>query len=289
MTRLWHDRAVSGRGTSGWVPGVAAALVGACLALLALPGSGPLLVAVVALQTLLVPGLLELLGAPSRAGTLVLAAVAAAGADVLAVRDGRVGALAGVVGLSVVAALLHQLVRRDGRSRVTESLAADLLAVVLVVAAACLVALRGEDHGRALVVMAAAAAGAGLLVGRLVDRAAPGPSLVGPAGPAGPAGPDGSARGLPGLLLTLLVAAGAAVWLGRAVADIAAPRAAAFGLAVAGAVAVGDLLVARAVTEAGSRSTSHARLHPRVLQHVGALLPYAVLAPVALVGGRLVA
>jgi len=268
------------------VPGVAAALVGACLALLALPGSGPLLVAVVALQTLLVPGLLELLGAPSRAGTLVLAAVAAAGADVLAVRDGRVGALAGVVGLSVVAALLHQLVRRDGRSRVTESLAADLLAVVLVVAAACLVALRGEDHGRALVVMAAAAAGAGLLAGRLVDRAAPGPSLV---GPSGPAGPDGSARGLPGLLLTLLVAAGAAVWLGRAVADIAAPRAAAFGLAVAGAVAVGDLLVARAVTEAGSRSTSHARLHPRVLQHVGALLPYAVLAPVALVGGRLVA
>ncbi len=246
--------------------GAAGALAGAVLAVLAVPGPGPLLAGVLVAQLLLVAAVLERLGAPGRRGALLLAVVAAVTGDAVVLATGDAGGLAGVVALALVAGLLHQLLRRGGRPAVTVSLAATLLAVVTVAATACLLALR-EEPGSGRVTAAAVLAGAAaLLAGRLTDRfASRRPGLA------------GGRRGLPGLLAAL--AAGALA--GAAVGGSA--RAAVLGLAAGLAAAVGDLVVVAG--EPAPEPTLRARDRVALL-HAGALLPYALLAPVALVAGR---
>jgi hypothetical protein len=232
---------------------------------------------VVLVQVVLARAVLALLGAPAAGGALVVALVAAGAADaVVLADDGAADRLAGVVGLSLVLALLHQLVRR-GRSRVTESLADTLLAVLVTVAAACLLALGAVEDGRAVLLVVLGAAAAALLAGRLGDRLLPRPALT-----------AGSTRGWPGLALALAAAAGVAAGVGGVVegVELALPVRVLLGLVVAATVVTADLAVDLGAAElhAGRRDARRVR----ALQPAAALLPYALLGPVALLAGRLV-
>ncbi len=263
------------------VQGLAAAVVAALLAAATAGGSLALLVAVVVLQVALVLAVLAVLGAPAAAGAAVVAVGAAVAADALVVLDdGQVDRVAGIVGLSLVAALLHQLVRR-GRSRVTESLADTMLAVVVVAAASCLIALPSAGGGQArggqdVLLLALAAAATGLLVGRLCDRVLPRPVLA-----------AGATRGWPGLLVGVSAGVGGALVMGDATAADVSPAAAALlGLAAAVTVATADLAVDLGAAELRPGRRDARRVS--ALRPAAALLPYAVLGPVVLLAGRLV-
>ena len=256
--------------------GLAAVVVAAALAGATAAGTSVLLVAVVVLQVALVLAVLAVLGAPAAPGAAVVAVGAALAADVLVVLDdGRVDRVAGVVGLSLVAALLHQLVRRR-RSRVTESLADTMLAVVVVASASCILALAADGAGRDVLLLALAAAAAGLLVGRLGDRALPRPVLA-----------AGATRGWPGLLLGVCAGVGAALAAGDATAAEVTPAAAALlGLVAGVTVATADLAVDLGAAELRPGRRDARRLS--ALRPAAALLPYAVLGPMVLLAGRLV-
>lgn len=156
------------------LPGSPVALVtGAAGAVVALLAAGaayagrPLLVALlVLLQLLLAAAWLAWTSTPSRLTGLLLATGAGLVADLLLARrasGGSVGALAGVVGVSVVLGVLAQLADRR-RRRVTDTLAAQTSAVLLCCTLACVMALRVGPHGRdaAVAVLIGLAAG-GLL------------------------------------------------------------------------------------------------------------------------------
>ena len=256
------------------VQGLLAALVGGLLVLAALGGQAWLLVGVGALQVGLVLGVLALLQAPGAAGLVVLALAAAAAGDALVlVGDGDLDGLAGVAGACLVAALLHQLLRRE-RARVIESLADGLLAVVLVLCAACLLALHALDTGGALLRVAVAAAAAALLVGRLGDRLVGRPALT----------PQAS-RGWPGLVLAGAAATAAAAAVASADGEVGVARAVLVGLAVAATAATGDLAVDLAACDL--RPVRKDARRAAALPGVAALLPWAAVGPVALVAGRL--
>ena len=236
---------------------------------------GPLLLvgSVALAQLVLVLGVLALVEAPGVEGALIVALGAAVASDVLAVlHDGELGGLAGVAGLAFVAALLHQLARRN-RVRVTESLADTLVVVLLVQALACLPALRSGAGGREAMLITLAAAVAALVSGRLGDLAFPRPTLV-----------AGSTRTWAGLVLSLV--AGSAVAAAAHGAAVSPIGAALLGLAVAAALTVADLTVEFCRPEL----LASGRADPPVaaLRRVGLLLPYALLAPVALLASRLV-
>jgi hypothetical protein len=238
-------------------------------------GHVPLLAGVVVLQLLLILAFLALVDAPASGGAFLVAVGATVAADVVVlVSDGRISGLAGVVGLAFVAALFHQLVRR-GRSRVTESLADTLVAVILSVAVVPLVALRMVSGGEDAVRVCLAAGAAALLLGRLGDRVLPRPALA-----------LGATRGWPGLLLGLGAGAAAAVAVAGDTGPVAGTRGALLGLAVSASVAAADLAVDLGAAEltAGRRDARRVS----ALRPVGLLLPVAALAPVAFVAGRLV-
>jgi hypothetical protein len=256
--------------------GLAGAAVAGVLAGAAAGGGPALLVAVVVLQVALVPAVLAVLDAPAARGAAVVAVAAGIASDVLVrLDDGQVDRVAGVVGLSLVAALLHQLLRR-GRNRVTESLADTMLAVVLATAASCLLALGSAAGERDVLLLALAASAGALLLGRLVDRVLPRPVLA-----------AGATRGWPGLLLGLAGGVGAALLVhALAAADVSPAAAALVGLAAAVTVATADLAVDLGATELRPGRRDARRL--LALRPVAALLPYALLGPVVLLAGRLV-
>ena len=256
--------------------GGTAATAGAVLVGAALLGPAVLLVAVAVLSVALTLGLLVLLDAPASLGgpgVVVLAVLAAA--VVVVVGDGSVDGLAGVVALSLVAALVHQLTRRTRRVAVTESLADTMLAVVLVTAAACLSALAQRPDGGAVAVLALAAAASGLLVARLGDLVAARARAGAPGDPrpARPAARPGRRRGdRRGRRRALRGDDGrpgrAAGPVGRGSGGLRRPR-------------------RRPGGRRAARSAPGGPSRPRAAP-VGVLLPYAVLGPVALGAGRLV-
>jgi len=186
-----------------------------------------------------------------------------------------VDGLAGVVALSLVAALVHQLARRTGRSEVTRSLADNLLAVVLVASASCLAALVRLPDGGQPAAVALAAAATCLLLARAGDRAAPRPVLV-----------LGGTRSWPGLLLGLAAATGVAAAVASGTDAVPVAQGAILGLNIAATAAIADLAVD--LGAAGLTSAARQARQVSALPPVAALLPYAVLAPVALITGRLV-
>ena len=257
------------------VQGAAPALLGAALAVASYVGVLPLAVGVFGVQVFLVLAVLALVDAPASGGAFVVAVGATVAADVLVlVDDGDVGSLAGVAGVSVVASLLHQLVRKN-RSRVTESLADTLVVVVVSVSAACLLAVRQMDGGDQAVRIAVLAAAAALLGGRVGDRLAARPMLA-----------VGATRGWPGLLLALGAGVAGAV-LSAGDGGITGPQAALIGLLVAATVAAADLAIDLGAAEL--RPTRRDARRVAALRPAGLLLPYAALSPVALVACRLVA
>jgi hypothetical protein len=212
---------------------VAAAALVTATALAALAAPFVLLLAVLLAQGLLVSRWFVALGVPGGGGGAVVAGGAALAADLLVVlRDERraLAPVAGVLGVAMLAALIHQLVRRDGRPGVTASMAATTaLAVVAVLGAGHLGARLGHG-GSALVVAAVLAAGA---VSVLAAVPLPGPRGARPAG--------GIALGVglgvvTGLLSDLGAGTGALVALGCAVA-------AAVGALFAGRMANPDPIV----------------------------------------------
>jgi hypothetical protein len=165
----------------------AAVVVGGGLAGAAAAGATPLLVAVAVVQAVLAAGWILGTAAAGRRGAYVVAAMAAAGADVAVslFPHGRLGALLIVLGLAVPVLFVQQLVRGAARVRVTQSLASQALLVLAEVALAALLQIRHEFAATAAsdprtvaaTVSAAAAAipAAALVVGYLLDMVVPTP------------------------------------------------------------------------------------------------------------------
>jgi hypothetical protein len=251
--------------------GLVGAAIAAALLATSLLGQWGLLPALLVLQVLLALGFLALVDLPASGGAFVVALAALVGADVaVLVQDGRVSALPGVVGLGLVAGLLHQLVRRD-RSRVVESLAGTLVVVSLVSMAACLLAVVQDADGEWPLRVALAAAGVTLLVGRLGDRVVRYPPLT-----------VGASRGWPGLLLGLGTATAVAALVGNG--QLPAGRAALIGLMAGSTVAALDLLLDLVSGELSPATTEPRRI--AALRPVSVLLPFAGLAPVVLLAVR---
>ncbi|MFN2537678.1 MAG: hypothetical protein ABR549_05945 [Mycobacteriales bacterium] len=250
--------------------GLAGGLLAGTLLALAWVHEDALLGGIVVVQVLCVLGFLAVTEAPAAKGVFGLAVAAAAAADVIVVADeGRVRYLGAVVGLALVAGLLHQLVRRE-RSRVTESLADTLVVVTLVTAAAGLAAAGRTPAGIWPTRVALAAAAAALLTGRIGDRVVHRPALA-----------VGSTRAWPGLLLALGSGVAAATVTGHDHLD----KAPLIGLAAAAAIAATDLLIDLAAAELTPAQKDARRV--AALRPTSLVVPLALLGPVVLAAVRL--
>ena len=160
----------------GLLPGLRPPLLAAGLGVVLVAGAlaGPALVwvGVLAAQVLLVLSWHRALGAADPVGGMIVGAVLVGAADVaVAVADEQVsfGPIAGVLGVGYLLAVGQQLVRRDGRTDLTASLAATVsLAAVGALGAGWAVLPRLPD-GEAITVVAATAV-AGAALGRLLPR-----------------------------------------------------------------------------------------------------------------------
>lgn len=249
---------------------VTALVAGGGLAALARVGATALLVAVAVVQALL--ALVWVFGTamPGRKGALLLAALAAAGADVTASvwPHGRLGTLLAVLVLALPVMFAHQLARGAARVQVVSSLGAETVLIFGEVALASYLQLRhefGTDVGGHVTAMVAAAIGGALVVGCLVDLVFPAPRFD----------PE-VRRGLLGLLAAAGLGGSLGYLLLRDDAQFASGRAAFVGAAL-GAL-TGLLAVAAAYV---LHTTPVAAAGRRIRPALGALLPIAVLAPVA--------
>lgn len=178
-----HD-GLDGRVTYNFTGSVAvAAVVGGGLVVAANIGAVQLLVAIAAVQTLLAFGWVYGLAVPGRLGALILAGLAAAGADVAVSiwPHGRLGTLVGVFGLAVPLMIVHQLLRGAARVRVIESLGATAVLVLAEIALPALLQLRHEfpsgDTAARVVLACVLAASLGVIVSLLLDLVYAGPRL----------------------------------------------------------------------------------------------------------------
>lgn len=133
------------------VVGCAVLLLGLALSPATTPVAWPMAAAAVALVAALAWGWPTLLALPGPRG--VSGVVAGAGVVCVAVVATTPGAaslerLPAVLGLTVIAACAHQLLRRDGRPRVVDALGGTLLGCALGAAAACWVTLPAMVAGR---------------------------------------------------------------------------------------------------------------------------------------------
>jgi hypothetical protein len=243
----------------------AAAVVAATALLVALPAAagGPgRLVAVALLQVALLVAWVPATGIPARTGAPVLGLAAAAGADALLVLPDRpeIGALLAVPGLGLLAAVLHQMLRRAPRHDVVGSLAGVLLLVCAVCALAVVLLPAAGDEAAGTTALLVV--GTTLLAGSLVDLVLPRPVVA-----------AGVPRGVPALVLAVL--AGAAVAGVRSGADDVTTV---LGALVAG-LALGA--VAALVGLAAGYVVAGGRPRPWAAALLQALLPLAAAAPVA--------
>ncbi|HVB27762.1 MAG TPA: hypothetical protein VNE21_07615, partial [Mycobacteriales bacterium] len=230
--------------------------------------------AVLVLQIVAVLGWLAVLDPAGSFGAFVVAMGAAVAGDLLLLRESgaEIGRLAGVFGLAVLAALVHQLSRRP-RPRVTESLSGTLSAVVLVIAAASLVGLHGGRGGTQAASVGLIATGAGLLVARVVDRVARGLPSV-----------RGGTRGWPGLVAGAALAGVIGALYGSMAPPLSSRSGLIIGLATGAVALLADLgldLVAGALRDSALDRQRNA------LTPVGAFIPIVVAAPAAYVAGRI--
>lgn len=260
--------------TGAALGGVAVAvIIGSGLVACALAGALPLLVAVAVVQAVLAPAWLLGTAAPGIRGGLLLAGLAAAGADVAAsvFPHGRLGALVAVLALLVPVEFVHQLWRGTARVHVVSSLSAVSVVLIAEVGLASLLQLRHEvvgasASGRAVAAACAAIATA-LVVGQLVDLVFAAPRFD----------PD-VPRGLPAVLASAAGGAAVGLLVLRDVAGFPGGRplfvGAALG-ALAGLLAVGASFVLHSTEPVPGRAG-------RALRPViGVTLPFAVLSPVA--------
>ncbi|WP_460604915.1 hypothetical protein [Jatrophihabitans fulvus] len=271
---------------SGGVALLAAALValvaGAGLVATARVSALALLIAIAVLQAAFGVGWVMGTSMPGRKGALVLAAMAAGGADAaLSVwpRD-RLGPLLAVVGLAVPVMFVHQLMRGAARVQLVSSLSAVAVLVLGQVSLAALLQIRhefagndiarrglGDETGGKVAAAVAGAALAAVLVGCLADVVAPVPRFD----------PD-VPRGMLGLLASAAVGAAVAHLVLKDVRAFADGRALFFGGAVGGLAAL--VAVAAAFVH---HTTPPGRSWPARWGRpvVTAVLPVAVVAPAA--------
>jgi CDP-diglyceride synthetase len=161
------------------VPGLLTTMTAAALAAAAFGGRPALALVLLPVQIAVVVAWLAVLDVEGAVGGMVVGIGAAVVADVLAL-DGVYGLrrLAGAVGVSLLVALVHQLVRRDGRPGLTASLTATVSVAALVVGASVLVALRTGEAGTDAVETSLAALAAATVVARVVDALIHGPAIA---------------------------------------------------------------------------------------------------------------
>jgi hypothetical protein len=248
-------------------------VAGTVLVATARTSSVALLVGVALVQAVVLLAFVFGLALPGRKGGLLIAALAAAGADVTVSLwpAGRLGTLLIVFGLAVPVMFVHQLMRGAARVRIVESLGEIALLVVAVVGLPALVQLRHEFigptlGGRVVAGVVAATAGA-MMIGYLVDLVMPAPRFD-PAVGRGLLGVVASA-GLGGSIGHLLLRSDAEFLGGRG----------AFAGAALGAL-VGFLAVGVAFIERSAPSPQ-SEFAQRMRPVLNSLLPLSLLAPVA--------
>jgi hypothetical protein len=250
--RAWHLP------TAAAVAVATALLVGTAVA----GGETGRVAAVAVLQVALVAAWVPATGIPARAGAPALGLAAAAGADLLLVLPERpeIGSLLAVPGLGLLAAVLHQMLRRAPRTDVVGSLAGVLLLVCAVTALAVLLLLPAAGGAPAAVPLLVV--GTTLLVAALVDLVLPRPAVA-----------AGIPRGVPALVLGVLAGIAVAV-VGSGADDPGALLGAVVAGLALGAVAALVGLAAGYVVAAGPGRAWAATL-------LQAVLPFAAAAPVA--------
>ncbi|HEX4429596.1 MAG TPA: hypothetical protein VHZ96_10045 [Frankiaceae bacterium] len=226
-------------------------------------GRPALAVAVGVVQAAFVAGWLVSFAATLDAAVLVVIGVAVADVVLLRTRTATGGSIAGVIGVSVIAVLFHQLVRRDPRG-VTSAVALTLAAIILGAAPALLLPLRELPVGRSAGFVALLASGAALVVVRL------------------PVAPD-----LPRRVAALGVGIAAALLCGLGKGGLTTGHAAAMGACCVVTVLLADRLLVRIAVEARPPSAGW----PAAVTNaaVAAILPLALACPVAYLVGRVIA
>lgn len=256
--------------------GLAAVVTAALAGIPAAAGWPGLVIALAAVQALLVLAWMTGLALPGRIGTLALGLATAAGADVAAAvyAPPSLAALLSVLALAFLAMLVHQLCRGVVRIRATASIAGVATLVTLTVGSACLLVLHRIPAGPGLVSAAVLAIGSAVCVGHLVDAMLPIPRFT-----------DAVPRGALATLAGAAVAAVASAWRLDGVAQVTRAGAVFAGIVlglVAGLVAVGVGYVEQTATP---------RRDPLwwlALPYLKIAVPLAVTAPVAYVVGRIV-
>jgi hypothetical protein len=253
--------------------GLAAGGLAAGLAGLSLLGVGALAGGLFAVQIVIALAWLAVLDTRGRGGSFLILVVAAGVIDgVVGTEDSPdIGRAAGVLGVTVVVSLLHQL-RRKRRRAVTLSISGTLSAVVLALAAASYLALHAERGGDVAVAAALFGTGAALAAARLTDLLLPRPAPV-----------PGSRRGIAGLVVGL-GAGGLVGWLyGSGRPLLGTDTSVRIALVAAVIALIADLAVDSVLHGAPPRD-DRAR---SALPPLAVLLPTVLAAPAAYVAGRI--
>jgi hypothetical protein len=276
-------------GRSGPVAAVAIAVAGVLASLLGQPA---LVFPVLAAQVLMVLGFYSLVAVPGRDLGVALAVGCGFVGDIaMVVRgdDPSLGPLAGVLGPAVLGAVAIQILRRDGRERLTASITATCTAVVLSVLGATLVAERGSAHGATVTVVAVIAAGATTAVLASPMRAELADAIAIPAAVllalvlAGPVGDLAFWH-----VLVIAVAAAVLAAAGRRAAAFAAYDLTRSAAAAAAAAAPAEPSAGRAAARAARRAAAReARRTGEAILVLGSALPFVLAAPASYVLGRL--
>lgn len=248
-------------------------LAGAALILTARTSAVALLVAVAVVQGVLALAWVFGTGLPGRKGALLIAALAAGGADVTVSLwpRGQLGTLLIVFGLAVPVMFVHQLMRGAARVRIVESLGRIALIVLAVAALPALIQLRHEFTvpafgGQVVSSVVAAAAGA-LVVGYLVDLVLAAPRFD-----------PAVSRGLLAVIASSALGGAIGQLMLRSDAEFLDGRGAFIGAALGSLVAF--LAVGVAFIESSS-PMPQAGFARRVRPVLSSLLPLSILAPVA--------
>ncbi|HEX2416715.1 MAG TPA: hypothetical protein VHJ83_01140 [Micromonosporaceae bacterium] len=194
----------------------------------------------------------------------------AAGADAAAVSspEASLAPLGYVVAGTFVVGLIGQMLRGEGRTRVTESIGSVAVVAVGVVALATPALLARYPVGTEALLACMLAAGAALVVARLADLVLRQPR-VSPQVP----------RGAPGIVLGAMAGTAAAGWAGSTIAGLTPSAAAVAGVVVAMAALLADLGVVFA--ETGRLLAGGDRSRGTVRGMLGPLVGLAVAAPAA--------
>jgi hypothetical protein len=269
MKRSVGESGVSGSAARGAYPvprwAVPAVLIPAALVLIGgdAAGRGWLAAAVILVQVVLVASWLLLLSASVDAGVIVGFGVVVADIVLLRTDLSTGGSISGVIGLSVVAVLVHQLALRH-RQAVTANVAINLSAIVAGSAPALLLPLRELSFGHWVIYVSVVSAVAALTLSRLLG----GSDVI-------------------GVLACLVLATAVSLGFGLPKGDLSTGAALGAGLSAA----VTALLIDRAMLRIPlpSQDGRSARSYSKVTSVVSALLPLALAAPIAYLAGRIIA